>query len=164
MKFEIVPSSTVWVESFRACIGAVAGEKKYLLMTEAPPESKLVAFITGMAKKQNPQFLALVNDTVIGWSDLRRLDEDRTAGELGMGVKDGFRGQGVGHALFQVCIKAAWDLGFDKVQLKVYQNNQRAIDFYIAHGFREEKRLKNFAKLDGVPQDALQMFLRRTDT
>ncbi|MBX3018270.1 MAG: GNAT family N-acetyltransferase [Bdellovibrionaceae bacterium] len=156
----IVASSTDWLESFRACIDQVAREKKYLLMSEGPPLAKLRAFIEGMERKQNPQFLALVGDEVIGWSDLRRLD-DRITGELGMGVKDGYRGRGVGHALLQACLKAAWDSGFDKVQLKVYLQNQRAIDFYIAAGFRLEKRLKNFAKLDGVSLDAQQMYLRK---
>ncbi len=157
----ILPSSLDWLTSFRDCIDGVAREKKYLLMTEAPPEAKLQAFISGMAKKKNPQFLAVKDEVVIGWSDVRRLDEDPLIGELGMGVKNAYRGQGIGQRLLQTCVKAAWDLGFDKIQLKVYQNNQRAIDFYLAQGFREEMRLQSFAKLDGVWQDALQMFLHR---
>lgn len=156
----IVPSSTEWVESFRECVDAVAREKKYLLRSEGPPLAKLRAFIESMQRKQNPQFLAIVQHTVVGWCDLRRLD-DRTTGELGMGVKDGFRGQGVGWALFSTCRRAAWDSGFDKIQLKVYHSNQRAIDFYLAAGFRLESRLKNFNRLEGVPMDALQMSLRK---
>lgn len=159
---QIVVSSTEWVESFRACIDQVAREKKYLLKAEGPPLAKLRAFIEGMERKKNPQFLALIENQVVGWIDLRRLD-DRVTGELGMGVKDGYRGQGVGRALLKACLKAAWDSGFDKVQLKVYLQNQRAIDFYIAAGFRLEKRLKNFAKLDGVPLDAQQMYLRKEE-
>lgn len=158
----IVASSTEWLESFHACVDAVARERKYLLMTEGPPVAKLRAFIEGMARKQNPQFLALDGDAVIGWCDLRRLD-NRTCGELGMGVKDGYRGRGVGRALLEACLRAAWDSGFDKVQLRVYQQNQRAVDFYLKAGFRLETRLKNFAKLDGVPRDAYRMFLRKDE-
>lgn len=156
---QILSSSIEHLGSFQRCLDSVARERLYLLMTEGPSEERLQNFILKMHEAGNPQVLALQNDEVVGWCDIRRLENRALshAGGLGMGVKKEARGQGIGGRLLQVCLQHAWASLFRKVELTVFVHNTAAIELYRRQGFVQEGLLKEFAIIDGKVFDAYRM-------
>ena len=58
-------------ESFRACLDSVARERKYLAQVEAPPLEKVREFVAQSVEQDAAQYVALVDEQVIGWCDVR---------------------------------------------------------------------------------------------
>jgi len=54
-----------------------------------------------------------------------------------MGVSPKYRSKGIGRKLLEECFKVAKSRGFDKVFVKVYSGNTKAIEFYKAAGLEE---------------------------
>jgi RimJ/RimL family protein N-acetyltransferase len=78
-------------------------------------------------------FLACVDGEPVGWISGETEDDGRV--ELGMGIVDGFRGQGIGSALMEALI--AW-AGDRTMFLRVFPHNERAIGLYRKFGFEEQ--------------------------
>ncbi len=53
------------------------------------------------------------------------------------------RGKGIGDTLVTALISHLQRLGFEKLKLEVYQNNSKAINFYLKLGFKIIKDLNN---------------------
>ena len=57
-------------EAFRAAIDAVARERKYLALLEAPPIEQVRAFVQRTIEHGHPQIIALMDDVVVGWCNV----------------------------------------------------------------------------------------------
>jgi ribosomal protein S18 acetylase RimI-like enzyme len=69
---------------------------------------------------------------------------NRHAAGMGITVRRGYRGQGIGGALLSRLIAWAQEGGIVKrIQLEVYVRNQRAIHLYLKHGFQVEGRRRH---------------------
>ena len=55
-----------------------------------------------------------------------------------MAVKEGFRGQGVGHGLLEKAKEIKEEMGFDGVELQVNARNEKAMEMYRKCGFGEK--------------------------
>ncbi|MBI1774153.1 MAG: GNAT family N-acetyltransferase [Proteobacteria bacterium] len=88
----------------------------------------------------------------------RRRGRRQHAGEIGMGVHDAYRGNGIGTALLEHLIDAAdrW-LGLQRLELEVYTDNAPAIGLYRKFGFTIEGTHRALAFRDGVFADAYSM-------
>ncbi|MFD4673640.1 GNAT family N-acetyltransferase [Lentzea sp. NPDC058450] len=87
---------------------------------------------------------------------------NRSAG-LRIAMWDGF-GRGYGTiALQHVLDHAFHERGLHRVDLEVYDFNERAIHLYKKLGFREEGRLRDALLWDGVFHDAIVMSILSTD-
>lgn len=82
----------------------------------------------------------------------------RHVADLGMGVRDDWRGRGVGSAMLQAVLDLAdgW-LQLRRIELQVYAENAPAIALYARHGFVEEGHHRDFAFRDGRYVDAVSM-------
>jgi RimJ/RimL family protein N-acetyltransferase len=80
-------------------------------------------------------FLALVDGAAVGWISAE-VQEPGVA-ELGMGIVDGFRGQGIGSALMDIVIAWAATANVDRFVLRVFPHNERALALYRKFGFVE---------------------------
>ncbi len=49
-------------------------------------------------------------------------------------VSKGFRGQGIGRALYKKVIKTAYEMGMNRLEWEVIDWNKNAIDFYLSSG------------------------------
>ncbi|WP_068111134.1 GNAT family N-acetyltransferase [Tropicimonas marinistellae] len=90
------------------------------------------------------------------WPDRPRL---RHGGEIDiLATHPDFRGCGVGRALLAAVVDLAdrW-LQLSRLQLFVWEGNDRAIRLYEDVGFSMEGRLRHFVFVDGVYRDALLM-------
>jgi putative acetyltransferase len=79
-------------------------------------------------------------------------------GSIGLGVRDGCTGRGVGRAILGALVDAAdnW-VGLTRLELTVYVDNAPAIALYKAHGFEIEGTLRDYVFREGEFVDAYMM-------
>jgi RimJ/RimL family protein N-acetyltransferase len=66
------------------------------------------------------------------------------------------RGKGYGKEALSLVLQYAWrTLNLNRVQLKVFAHNERALHAYLAAGFEQEGRLRRAAFIDGRWQDVI---------
>lgn len=148
-------------EGFRACLDAVARERRFLAQVEAPPLQRVRDFVRDSVKNDAAQFVAVDGGAVVGWCDVFPDWPETTkhCGTLGMGVLAAYRGQGIGSRLLAACLAKAKAGGITRITLKVRADNAAAIGLYERAGFRHEARLVKAMRFDGVYYDELQMSL-----
>lgn len=157
----IAPIAESHAEGFRACLDAVAREKKYLAQIEAPPLDQVRAFVHQSVANDSAQFVALDGETVVGWCDIfaHWAHAVRHCGTLGIGVQAPYRGRGIGRQLLAACIDKAKAKGITRIVLEARADNARAIGLYERMGFIHEVRTKNALRFDGVYYEGAQMSL-----
>lgn len=161
MNIRIVPIAESHIPGFRACLDAVAREKRYLAQFEAPPLERMETFVRENIAADQSQFVALDGETVVGWADiiLARAHAMTHCGYLGMGVAAGYRGKGIGRRLLEAAIAKARANGATRIVLEVRIDNTNAIRLYEKLGFITEARKRNALRFDDGYYDALQMVL-----
>lgn len=127
---------------FHQALESVASEGIYLRALPPIAFEKVEDFILNNIAKNYPQYVAVaqdegVSDEVVGWADVRPYDEPtmQHVGLLGMGVLSTYRSQGIGKKLLEKIIKRTWQIGYQRLELEVYAENQRAINLYQKMGF-----------------------------
>lgn len=133
-----------------------------MLMREAPPLPQVEEYISRMNRAKNPFFLAAAGqqgEEIVAWCDIKRATTLALAhsGTLGMGVRRDFRRRGIGRAIAQAALEAAWAQGFERVELMVYCHNEAAIALYENLGFFHEGEARLYAKIDSRFLDAKRM-------
>ena len=166
MSLAVVPISESHAAGFRACLDAVARERRYLAMTEAPPLEKVLAFVRESVACDAAQFVALDGEQVVGWADILRPWPQAVAhcGRLGMGVLASHRGRGLGRRLLQACLDKAERQGAVRIELEARADNARALGLYASMGFEHEALKRRALCFDGVYFDAVQMSRIRPGT
>lgn len=82
------------------------------------------------------------------------------APELGMLVRAGRRGQGIGDALVRACVAWAEGRGAREVVLHVFPHNEAAVALYRKHGFEDRGLLPAaYPRRSGEHWDAIKMVL-----
>ena len=159
MKYRVVPIAENHIKGFRAVLDAVARERIYVAMLEAPPLKDIRRFVQDHIHAGRPAFVALDGERVIGWCDISSLNRPvfAHAGVLGMGVLDGYRGRGVGKALMRATLDAAKAAGLTRVELTVREDNKRARKLYEQMGFVVEGVKRRGVRLDGRYEDLICM-------
>ena len=161
MNYVITIIAEAHAESFRACLDAVAREKKYLAQIEALPLDRIQSFVRESVETDAAQFVALDRARVVGWCDIfpAWAHAIQHCGALGMGVLSEYRGRGIGRRLLVACIAKAKAKGITRVELEVRADNEPAIRLYERVGFVLEARKRNAMRFDGTYYDSLQMSL-----
>jgi len=159
----IEPISDKHIEGFHRALDTVARERRYLTFLQAPPLESTRVFVRDMIENGHSQFVALSDDEVIGWCDVRRHSQPVHAhgGALGMGVLPGFRGQGLGERLIRATIDDAQRKGLARIELSVHADNARAIRLYERVGFIREGIGTDAVCIDGRLLDVIRMALVR---
>jgi L-amino acid N-acyltransferase YncA len=78
-------------------------------------------------------------------------------GQLGTFVRPGWRGRGVGRALFRETTSFARSSGYAKFVIQVRASNASARSFYRALGFAECGRFSRQVVIDGMEDDEILM-------
>lgn len=160
MDVRIVPMSETYTAGFHTAVDAVARERRYLALIEAPPIDQTVIFVQALLAGGGVQMVALgEDDRVVGWCDIVRGRGEglRHAGRLGMGLLPLYRGQGHGRRLADTTIAAAWASGIERIELEVFASNTPAIRLYETLGFQREGLKRHWRKLDGIYDDNVVM-------
>jgi ribosomal protein S18 acetylase RimI-like enzyme len=156
---QVLPIAPEHVPGFWRALDVVARERKYLVLTEAPPIESAREFVMKNIAVRNPQMVALAEGEVVGWCDVRReeLPGYAHSGTLGMGILPAFRDKGLGRRLMQATLEAAHVEGFVRVELTVNADNYRAIALYEKFGFQREGLTRDSICIDGGFRDSLVM-------
>lgn len=138
--------------SFRACLDAVARERRWLAQVEAPPLAQVRQFVADSVQKDAAQYVAVRGEEVVGWCDIfaHWAHALQHVGVLGMGVQAGCRGLGLGRRLLDRTLAHALRQGIYRVTLEAREDNHRAIRLYKAAGFRHEGRAACAMRFDGT--------------
>jgi RimJ/RimL family protein N-acetyltransferase len=160
-RVQILPIAQEHIESYHQCLDSVARERLYLAILQAPPLDSTRAFVLSNIAGNVPQFVAVVDDEVIGWCDISPLRHVgfQHSGELGMGVHKRYRRLGIGQRLVARTIERAKEKGLERIELEVFASNVPAIKLYEKMGFVTEGIKKKARKIDGDYDDVVEMVL-----
>ncbi|UTM60028.1 GNAT family N-acetyltransferase [Photobacterium sp. CCB-ST2H9] len=149
------------VESFHECLDTVAKENRFLAQTEALPLEIITSFVKDSIENDAIQYVALVNNQVVGWADIFPHWASTLAhrGNLGMGVHPAYRGQGIGEQRLRTCLKKARSKGISRIELETRADNFPSINLYKKLGFVTEVTKKNAMKFNETFFDSIQMSL-----
>ncbi len=138
-------------------VDAVARERRYLAATVGFSEESTASFIAFVKAAKGVHLVALADEAVVGWCDITPASFEGMAhvGRLGMGVKAGFRGQGIGKGLLKAALDRAFGQGLERVELEVFRSNDSAVRLYETQGFLREGAKAGARKLDGMTDDIL---------
>lgn len=150
MPVEINPIQEEHIDDFWKCLDAVARERLWLGSFEGYPIESTRTFVKHMIEVDNPQFVSLDADRVVGWIDIspNGLPVSEHVGGLGMGLLKDHRGQGIGTRLMQTALGKAKQKGLLRIELEVYEHNMAGIKLYEKMGFEHEGARVKAAKLD----------------
>ena len=143
-----------WFELFEEVAAEGTG-----IAAELPVDrDRLRASFQGTLENEHAaRFVAVVDGRIVG--ELGVFDHFGVP-DLGMMVRDGYRGQGVGTALMQACLDWARAARAYKVTLSVFPHNAAGLALYRKHGFVAEGRLvRHYRRRSGELWDAIPMGL-----
>jgi ribosomal protein S18 acetylase RimI-like enzyme len=146
------------VASYRQCVDAIAKESRHFVETEAAPLPEMRAQVRRNLKKNDPFFVAVDADRVVGFATVFSSDipAQRHVAKLGMGLLPEYREKGLGTKLMTAVLKLS-RRKFDFMYLDVVGKNRRARKLYEKMGFQLCARLKKTVKLPGGFDDTLVM-------
>jgi len=147
------------IESFHATVDAVARERKFIARLEAPPLEQVRAFVQRNIEKGYPQLVAVSDRQVVGWCNIPPMAREVMAhvGDLFMGLKPEWRGQGLGERMLREALAAADAFGYRRIELGVFASNANAVALYRKAGFIEEGVKRRAVLIDGVFHDEIIM-------
>ncbi|WP_276357992.1 GNAT family N-acetyltransferase [Cohnella caldifontis] len=104
-------------------------------------------------------------EAYIGQVNLDRIDWKNRVGFIGIVIGEKhLLGQGIGTEALKMMVKFAFEeLNLNRLELEVYDFNERALRCYLACGFREEGRLRARQFKNGRYVDVIVMGLLRSD-
>jgi len=104
-------------------------------------------------------FVATVDGDVIGWThlDLQQVDPVREVARQTVGVRDTYRGHGIGSTLVQRGVEWAEANGYRKLYNSIPVINETALEFLTAHGWNTEAIRKDHYTIDGEYVDEVMM-------
>ncbi|MCV2349489.1 GNAT family N-acetyltransferase [Paucibacter sp. Y2R2-4] len=162
MSISFAPIALSDVDSYRACIDAVARERNFLAITQAPPPHQLTQLIRSSLEDDSVLIVARDQQRVVGWAQIQRGQGAVVAhrGDLGMGVSPAYRGRGLGKQLLLSCIGAAGAKGIACIELEVRADNRCALNLYRSLGFNMDSIVRDAMLIDGVFHNAFRMSLK----
>ena len=161
---DIRPATDADVPAMNALVTAVARERTFLLATEGFTLEQTRGYLAHLQANGGVALVAVQDARVVGWLDIATGDLEGLThcGRLGMGLAPDARGQGLGRALIERGLDAAF-ASFERVELEVLASNTRAERLYRNCGFVEEGRRRRARHIDGAYDDILQFGLLRDE-
>ncbi len=140
------------------CFDDVMKEEIYLLGEKYLADEDFLSM--RIFDEQNELFLvARDNGKVIGVLTLtrERFKKNRHVAQLGIAIRKGYRGLGIGTNLIDLSLVWARETGIEKVCLEVFSTNTVAINLYKKMGFFQECVRKRQFKIRGEYVDDILM-------
>lgn len=104
-------------------------------------------------------WVAIIDGQIIGNIQLngsaRAAEMHRVA--LSIGIESKHRGIGLGGHFMDVALAWVKDNGFVWIDLEVYENNERAIQYYKKYGFEQNGFTKDLCRVFGKSMDCISM-------
>jgi phosphinothricin acetyltransferase len=113
---------------------------------------------------RRPIWLAEEDGEVVGWLSLGDFWDGRPAykgtAEIGLYVKEGHRGRGIGGRMLEETIRRAPDLGIKTLTAGAFAGNDLSLRLFERFGFERWAFFPRVAELDGKEQDLVVLGLR----
>lgn len=156
---QIIYTNKEYIYSYNLAVASVAHEKKYLTVTKGFTLEESESFVSHIINNDFAQYLAIEDETVIGWCDIvpKAGEFFSHIGVLGIGILAEHRGKGIGKELLRKSIEKAVAGGLEKIELEVYASNVRAVSLYKNFGFKIEGTRKNGKKFQDEYEDVILM-------
>ncbi|MFC5467527.1 GNAT family N-acetyltransferase [Cohnella suwonensis] len=132
---------------------------------EQSTEAFLDAMLAGDEDSRGFVIADLRTEAYIGQINLDSIDWKNRVGKVGIviGSTDDF-GQGYGTEAMRLLVDFAFlEMNLNRLELEVYEFNERAIRSYVSSGFREEGRLRERFYKKGRYVDVVQMGVLKSD-
>lgn len=112
------------------------------------------------------QIVAVENDAVVGYSNVRRLPGwSDHVGDIHLSVSEAWRRSGLGTALAQAISDAARDLGVAKLIVEVMEEQRAGLAIFERLGFQVEGLLRRHMRAhDGQPHNLLVLAYHLSDS
>ena len=115
---------------------------------------------------ERPLWVAEEDDEVIGWLSLGYFYDGRPAyqatAEVGVYVKNGHRGKGLGRRLVEEAIRRAPELGIETITAGAFAHNRPSVKLFESFGFEKWAHFPGVAELDGLKKDLMVLGLKVT--
>ncbi len=97
----------------------------------------------------DPKFITLVavsSNRIVGFiiTSLEEFEGDLIGHICSIDVKSEYRGRGIGSRLLSSAEKILKKMGAKICYLETYENNATAVKFYLKHGYKSFKTLRNY--------------------
>jgi L-amino acid N-acyltransferase YncA len=113
---------------------------------------------------RRPIRVAEVDGEVVGWLSLGDFWDGRPAYnstvEIGVYVREGHRGEGIGSRLLEEAIGRAPDLGIKTMTAGAFSSNEHSLRLFERFGFERWAHFPRVAELDGAERDLVVLGLR----
>ena len=141
-------------------VNSVASERRYIFIEKSREDWENA--ISEMRQKERGLFLvAQVKEKVVGMGHLAKgkWEKNRHAGFLGIVLLKRFREVGIGTAMTDYMMRWARQEQLEKISLRVFSTNKRAIGLHQKFGFESEAVIKRQYRLEGEYVD--ELFMRK---
>jgi len=116
--------------------------------------------------ERRPIRVAEANGEVIGWLSLSDFYDGRPAyngtAEIGIYVREGYRGEGIGGHMLEEAIRRAPDLGIKTLTAGAFDSNESSLGLFGRFGFKRWAHFPRVAELDGDERGLVVLGLRLT--
>ncbi|MEG1605153.1 MAG: GNAT family protein [Clostridia bacterium] len=160
-RWEDLGDIRAWVTNDKVC--GMLGSVFYKPQTWEQTEQYLRGILDG---NSGANFVIAQPDTLkyLGQCNLMMIDSIARKAEIGIVLLPESMGRGIAReALALLCRYAFHTLNLNRLYLKVYERNVRAVHLYEMAGFRHEGCLREDSYLDGCYEDTLVMGLLKSE-
>jgi len=114
--------------------------------------------------RRRPLWVAEEAGEIVGWLSLGYFYDGRPAyhatAEIGVYVREGYRGGGVGSRLVGEALRRTPDLGIHTLTAGAFGHNEPSLRLFESFGFERWAHFPRVAELDGVERDLVVLGLR----
>jgi L-amino acid N-acyltransferase YncA len=132
--------------------------------TDPVPIEQMLPWFHEHDPARRPLRVAEVDGEVVGWLSLGDFWDGRPAYngtvEIGVYVKEGHRGEGIGGRLLEETIGRAPDLGIKTMTAGAFAINEPSLRLFERFGFERWAHFPRVAELDGAERDLVVLGLR----
>jgi UDP-4-amino-4,6-dideoxy-N-acetyl-beta-L-altrosamine N-acetyltransferase len=109
-------------------------------------------------RKDALYWLVKKDNDMVGSINLTKINHGLKLAYLGLFSNPESKLHGKGNILMGVLFNIAFkEEGLETLQLEVFESNERAINFYLKHGFEEQAKLLGYVSVNGRREDVIVM-------
>ena len=160
-KVVIRPSRLRDAESLLRNVNLIGQEEIYIMVDQVPNLDEETQWLGAFDGARKVLMVADAGGEVIGSADCERgtFAKTRHVGGIGIAIRDGWRGVGLGRILMARILEWMRARGLRKAELAVFATNERARRLYESLGFEVEGVRQRHALIRGAYVDEILMGL-----
>lgn len=130
------------IDDFLSLWASIYDEGEFIFR-KPPPKERVQSIVTKVVELEIPNYVALLQGQLVGSAEVfptglyeLNVPDPEKLGILGILVRCGYRGRGIGRQLMDKLIEGSIRYGYHGIELDVCGSNQKAIRLYELYGFK----------------------------